>query len=962
MISENKKTSLLVTEQLPDFVKENPDYANFSLFLQAYYEWMEQSGQMLEGSKNLLSYADVDTTSNNFLTYFTNEFLPNFPAESLIDKRQAVKIAKQLYQTKGTPASYQFLFKILFDSQFEYFYTQDAVLKASDGIWYVAKSLKLNSSDDAFLGLNDAVNGSYRLFGETTKSIATVETAVISGEKIEVFISNIERLFQSGEFVRVVDSYNQDVYFLNGVAVQKNENGDYPTGATTLRAKIVGQISQIRINPRFRGLSYKVGDPVIVYGGLSSNNGIGATAEVGATTRGSIQSVQVVEGGYGFRASPNTVINVQGDGSGANLVVGSLDPTASKTAQVTRVANNVISIGQNVTIGNATYSFFAANTQANANTPLINAFSFIAFTTYPLSSVLVENGGGGFSTVPTVTATSNYKTYLDTDADLAKLGILAPIQIKDRGHGYQVNDKIILTGGTGAGAFANVKTVNAIGAITSVEYVYDPNLLYPLGGLGYRAGSGLPGLAIQSANNQANGASLYIPGVLGDGESLLPIVDRAGSVTTIKLLTTGEDYVEVPNVSLRVQDIVVSNVFVGNTPQKDDVIYQGTDINVASYRATVNSISILQPFNDPANTLYNIRVFNYTASPNTQLPLKIDRNINLTMANTQFNSNYNRYGVRTYGDGSARANATFLNGLALSQGQYINSQGQPSSFSILQSKDYNNYTYQITVEKEIAKYRDILINLLHPAGMKVIGRMVDKNLANFDYHAQRATYSARPLYAANGGIGGTGATATIATDFTNKSNNIIKFNNILGANLANIIFANSTILKLENSKGSNVSGLVLAVDSVNDTVKIDANVWLTFSNVASVTANAGSNTINITKVYTAVYNVINNGTYTDVFYPLKDILFAGDKVLIANNTQKTVNYVDYEDNVVYLTENLTSDANSYMSVNRTFVSESNYVLDQITLIGPVGTTYIPELVTQDGRNIITQDGKIILLG
>jgi len=137
---------------------------------------------------------------------------------------------------------------------------------------------------------------------------------------------------------------------------------------------------------------------------------------------------------------------------------------------------------------------------------------------------------------------------------------------------------------------------------------------------------------------------------------------------------------------------------------------------------------------------------------------------------------------------------------------------------------------------------------------------------------------------------------------------------------------------------------------------------LTFSNVASVTANAGSNTINITKVHTAVYNVINNGTYTDVFYPLKDILFAGDKVLIANNTQKTVNYVDYEDNVVYLTENLTSDANSYMSVNRTFVSESNYVLDQITLIGPVGTTYIPELVTQDGRNIITQDGKIILLG
>ena len=37
------------------------------------------------------------------------------------------------------------------------------------------------------------------------------------------------------------------------------------------------------------------------------------------------------------------------------------------------------------------------------------------------------------------------------------------------GTNYQVNDTIIFTGGTGNGAYANVKTVNATGSITSVE-------------------------------------------------------------------------------------------------------------------------------------------------------------------------------------------------------------------------------------------------------------------------------------------------------------------------------------------------------------------------------------------------------------------------------------------------------------------------------------------------------------
>ena len=111
MINNNEKTSLLVGSQLPEFVQSDPDYENFRLFLQAYYEWMEQEGNALQRAKNLPLYHDIDTTTNEFLQYFVNDFLPYFPNETLLDQKEAVKIARQLYQTKGTPASYKFLFK-----------------------------------------------------------------------------------------------------------------------------------------------------------------------------------------------------------------------------------------------------------------------------------------------------------------------------------------------------------------------------------------------------------------------------------------------------------------------------------------------------------------------------------------------------------------------------------------------------------------------------------------------------------------------------------------------------------------------------------------------------------------------------------------------------------------------------------------------------------------------------------
>ena len=58
----DNKTSLLAKYQLPEFVRDNPDYENFTLFVKAYYEWME-----LANTPN--AHTTTAEVSNQGITY-----------------------------------------------------------------------------------------------------------------------------------------------------------------------------------------------------------------------------------------------------------------------------------------------------------------------------------------------------------------------------------------------------------------------------------------------------------------------------------------------------------------------------------------------------------------------------------------------------------------------------------------------------------------------------------------------------------------------------------------------------------------------------------------------------------------------------------------------------------------------------------------------------------------------------
>ena len=1057
------KTSLKVPYQLPEFIRSDANYQTFVAFIQAYYEWMEQqnigSGKegVIYGTQNLLNYQDVDFVEpgqqfNKFIDYYINDFLPNFPKDALADKSKLVKIARELYETKGTPASYQFLFRALYNSDAQIFLTRDVVLRASDGKWYVTKSLRLATNDEQFLSISNL-----RLFGLSSKSFATVERSVRVGNRIEAYISNIERLFVSGEDVVVVDNNNRTLYFKDGQVVPEGTSG-----STKLQAKILGSISSVQVKSNRRGQLYKgrdaiyPGDPVVFYGGLNDTDGLGATAYVYETTSGSLRDVLVVNGSHGYREDPNTILQfIGGGGSGAIANVGTVESSAELNvafiptdridlSRLTKIGNfpanilqisikdyyanstiitgNAVSlsgvstgdtitiVGANtnlnlsgsytVTVANSEYffitntngtptgtwqglsntgftakgvfnpyTFFPTNTSSDLTSTIANTFKFTSFSTYPISSVVLNNGGGGYTSLPTVVAKSLFdSTSFGLKNELGPLGILGPITITNPGIGYANGDIITFAnsaGGIGANAYVNV---NSSGSIISTTYTFSNTssiITYPKGGMGYR-NSNLPTLNV-STSSGGSGAVLNVSTVLGDGATFTPISDERGigAITSFIIEDFGEDYISAPSVSLRVRDLVVSNVSLGTIPKKGEVIYQGANLTSAVFKANVDSIFLLEGGATTETSKYVLRTYNYTSNTKTNLQLTIDRtpsaNVYLDLDTFYNTSNVitgeviYKNGIRTYGNGAAEATARFLNGLIIGEGRYINDDGFLSSNQVLESEDYNNFTYDLTVQASFVAYKEVLFKLLHPSGTKIIPFNALKSQQDVTEHVETFKANSHTLgyY-----TGDNGSNAAMFTTFANPSNNIIHFGSLVGANIGQIINVGS-ILSITQQQGPNVYSEVLSVNYTTNNAIIRDNVFTSFANVATANVVTSNNRINIRSL-TGQYDIINNGEYSNNSNKLGDIAFIGDRIRVvsgANEFNGTISYVSYSNNVIFASTTLGFTSNSAnVSIARDIVSTS------VTIYNSLGTVFYPELTTQNDERLTTQDGRILILG
>jgi hypothetical protein len=303
-------TSNLIDSQLPGFIVANNP--NFDAFLKAYYRWMEQanSGAVLYHTKNLLNYKDIDKTTDEFIQYFINDFLPNFPPEIALNEAKMIKTARQFYSTKGSEESVKFLFRVLYEKDVEVYYPKDNILKASDGKWQIPQSLRLVLSPE-YYNFDLILLNSREAHGSNSYATCTIESAVttldvdLGIDIVELYVSNIVGNFNPKDNIVV--------------------SGTYPSNNQpfVFSEQIISSISEIAINPKYQGNEYigktydsfgnliYPGDPVVFFGGASSSNFKIANAFVNVVdTLGRIESFWIDNRGFNYTSTPNVSVRV----------------------------------------------------------------------------------------------------------------------------------------------------------------------------------------------------------------------------------------------------------------------------------------------------------------------------------------------------------------------------------------------------------------------------------------------------------------------------------------------------------------------------------------------------------------------------------------------------------------------------------------------------------------------------
>jgi hypothetical protein len=320
--------SNLIKSQFPAFY--NDEGPVLIAFMNAYYEWMEQTGNPVNQSRNLFAYSDIDQTLDQFVVYFSNTYLKGIQFDTLSNKRLTVKRILDLYKAKGNIRALKLLFQLVFKEDIEVYLPAGDILKPSDGVWTVPQYLEVSHS-----------SRNMDFVGKQFKGVASGATA---------FCDRIVRRAVKGNYV--------DVFFITNVSDKKFQTGELLNVDNNLTGvpTVVGSLSSLIVDNG--GYGFAVGDLVT----LTSNygqEGIGRVSAISNTT--GIVSFTLNDGGWGFTNSTGST-----DG-GSTILISNTVLYLSGATSTLPTSQRPVQKFSNVTINNP------ANNSANL---YVNAFAY----------------------------------------------------------------------------------------------------------------------------------------------------------------------------------------------------------------------------------------------------------------------------------------------------------------------------------------------------------------------------------------------------------------------------------------------------------------------------------------------------------------------------------------------------------------------------------------------------------
>ena len=379
-----------------------------------------------------------------------------------------------------------------------------------------------------------------------------------------------------------------------------------------------------------------------------------------------------------------------------------------------------------------------------------------------INTVKVINGGTRYIQNQVIIIESNTGSGANIIVSSVSSGDLTSIVALNGGAGFQVNSQVLITGGGGTGAAASISSVSA-------DNFYHPNsynIIYTTI------------QSIASANISNTNYGLHFSGFTNPANANTTLANslsyfvyaNTGPITGILLYNIGSGYSGDPSITAQANTRVRTLGILG----KMRIVNGGTGYYIGDtitftnvlggYGSGANAI-VSNVDTSQSNTISAVRFVNVPGqitggSGYDQLYLPIatvvssnvlasDANIEVTAvlgsgetlysANSiqgkilslqilQSGSGYTTaptLNLTQIGDGTAQAEATIITGEFTYPGRYLNDDGHISSYNFIQDRDYyQKFSYVVKVKQSLDKYRSVLKNLIHPAGMKLFGEYV----------------------------------------------------------------------------------------------------------------------------------------------------------------------------------------------------------------------------------------------
>ena len=261
--------ALFVKDQFPAFYDEEGPI--FKAFLNAYYEYLEQSDTFTTGRK-LLEYRDIDKTTDEFIDYFKKQFLDGFPGSFEANTELTLKHILDFYKAKGTPRAVELLFQILYNDEATIAYPSKDIMTASNANYVRPRYIEVRApSLTNLISLNNK-----EITGATSGAKAFVEdiaTKVINRVKVHVlYLSNLRGNFLRNEVIAPSSSGIQD---------------DMPI--------VVGSLSDVNIT--LGGKDKSIGD---IFDVIADTGKSGKVRVSGVADATGLIEFNLANGGFGF--------------------------------------------------------------------------------------------------------------------------------------------------------------------------------------------------------------------------------------------------------------------------------------------------------------------------------------------------------------------------------------------------------------------------------------------------------------------------------------------------------------------------------------------------------------------------------------------------------------------------------------------------------------------------------------